>query len=334
MPIYIDDIPLRELGFIGDRRVQAALEAICREAGNSPVSSRNCWKYVIKHLAPLLPLEHREAFDSRDDTDWDTLNIAYIDLAGRSMGTDHMLMSMATVVKILFRHTTRPPREEKAFAPLEVAYFHQMSNCIRQHGLPESESRQERHPDVFKFCILCWRTTVPNRLFCAEHGSFAGVGSTTVTGLVGKEASTYQARKKQAVRQQPQFVSLIREMTTKEVLEFHNSSFNADVLFPATGRCEWLIRRRPAVWGLLEGARVPLNDENLVENFLSLFHDSSRQVGQVRLGYEAVNSTLIEMPELIWPMVLRAEAWHQVREHVVQKRGGFRKNAGRRKKAA
>lgn len=157
-------------------------------------------------------------------------------------------------------------------------------------------------------------------------------GTVKVSGVVGKEASTHTSRRKQAARQKSQFDTAIREMTTNEVLEFHNSNFDADVLFPTSTRCDWLAKRRPNVWRLLSEAETEITDENIVSLLLKLLHNPPDRNESVRRVYDGVNQILLLKPELIWPMVLRAEAWHKVRNEVQQGRGGLRNNAGRPRK--
>jgi hypothetical protein len=310
-----------------------ALNAISLESGKSPVSPSNAWRFALKHLKPLLPAEHHVVFDGRYGTGWEALSIAYADLASRSMGRDVFLMNMATAIKILHTYTTRPPRENLVVPLLEVAYFHQMSDCLKPTVRPLIESDIERNAAVFRFCIGCWRTSNPNRLLCSEHASVIVDGTLEVSGVVGKEASTHISRRKQAARQKSKFDAAIREMTTNEVLEFHNSNFAADVLFPKSGRCDWLARRRPNVWRLLTDAETTITDENVVPLLLKLLHNPPGRNESVRRVYDGVNQILLLEPELIWPMVLRAEAWHKVRNAVQQGRGGLRKNAGRPKKS-
>lgn len=333
MPLYLEDVPPQTVSFLLERSIISALNAIALAADKSPVSPSNAWRFALKHLKPLLSDEHHEVFDGRYGMGWDALSIAYADLASRSMGSDEFLMNMATAVKILYRHTTRPPRENLAMSLLEVAYFHQMSDCLTPTIRPLIETGIERNAAVFRFCIGCWRTSNPNRLLCSEHASVVVDGTVKVSGVVGKEASTHTSRRKQAARQKSQFDAAIREMTTNEVLEFHNSNFAADVLFPATGRCDWLARRRPNVWRLLTEAETAVTDENIVALLLKLLHNPPGRNESVTRVYDGVNQILLLKPELIWPMVLRAEAWHKVRNEVQQGRGGPRKNAGRPKKS-
>lgn len=333
MPLYLEDVPPQTVLSLSEQPIISALNTIALAAGKSPVSPSNAWRFALKHLKPLLSTEHHAAFDGRYGMGWDALSIAYADLACRSMGRDVFLMDMATAVNVLYRHTTRPPRENLAMPLLEVTYFHQMSDCLKPTVRPLTGTDIERNAAVFRFCMSCWRASNPNRILCSEHAFVKVDGTVKVSGVIGKEASTPTSRRKQAARQKSQFDAVIREMTTNEVLEFHNSNFAADVLFPISGRCDWFARRRPNVWRLLTDAEMAITDRNVVPLLLKLLHNPPGRNESVRRVYDGVNQILLSQPELIWPMVLRAEAWHKVRNEVQQGRGGLRKNAGRPKKS-
>lgn len=139
------------------------------------------------------------------------------------------------------------------------------------------------------------------------------------------------SRRRQAHRLKRNFDIAISKSMTKEVMEFHESEFTADVLLPRSGRNEWLVRRRPRVGQLLRETGVAIGDDNIIEHLLALLHDSASMKGAWRSTYMMVNTTIIQMPELIWPILARAESWLLVSEQTRKNWGGKRKNSGRRK---
>lgn len=47
---------------------------------------------------------------------------------------------------------------------------------------------------------------------------------------------------------------------------------------------------------------------------LTLLHDSGAMQGVWRSTYVRVDTTIIQVPELIWPILVRAESWLLVRD--------------------
>ena len=91
------------------------------------------------------------------------------------------------------------------------------------------------------------------------------------------------------------------------------------------------MRRRPLVASLLSELRSEINDDNIVGLLLKLLHDPETMQGVWKLTYLRFNTNVIEVPELIWPMLVRAEAWFLVRSETRKNWGGVRKNSGRQK---
>lgn len=289
------------------------------------------WKMACLYLKPLLPVEHQEVLSARPRVTWDTISMAYVELRGRSKGCDIRLMAVATAVRILYSHTRDPPREEEAPELLEVMYFFQMCDHAKlslkkQYGRPDG-----RGSELFRLCKFCWRTTVSGRQICFQHASMVVDGTADATAAFSDEAKARASRRKLANRQKQDFDVAISKLLTQEVMEFHQTEFTADVLLPQSGRMKWLSKRRPWVAKLLKDTGAEVRDDNFAAHVLALLHDSAPMPEVWQSTYEMVNTTINQAPELIWPILARAESWLVVRNFSRKNWGGKRENSGRRK---
>lgn len=260
--------------------------------------------------------------------------MTYVELLERSNGDNVDLMNVATGVKILYHHTTHPPREEESAPLLEVMYFFLMCDYAKSPLKKLYGGQDGRGAGLYRFCKYCWRAAISGRLICYEHASTVVDGSAEVPAALTVEAKTSSSRRKQANRQKQDFDAAISKLTTKEIMEFHESLFTADVLFPQSGRYEWLVHRRPKVAQLLVEIGVAVSDDNIVEHLLTLLHDSVAMQGVWQSTYVRVNTTIIQVPELIWPILVRAESWLLVRDQTRKNWGGKRENSGRPKSSS
>jgi hypothetical protein len=332
LPLYLEDISARNGGVWLTPAAWHALLAITREVAGQPVTPRIAWNQACRHLRPLLPPEHQDIFAASRRVNWGLLPAAYAQLLGRSNGEIFDLMSAATATEILYRHTTRPPREHDAPQPVEVFYFFQMCGHAKLPMNAASFGIEGGAAGLFRFCKYCWRMSIPGREICNDHASELVGTTTAVRGALQGEAKTPVSRRKQANRQRQRFDAEISRLMTAEVMEFHTSEFAADVLLPGVGRLEWLKRRRPKVAELLLGSEKDIQDDNMISLLLKLLHAPGLKRGAWEFAYRQVNSTIAQVPELIWPMLVRAEAWFCVRNEIRQKWGGARKNSGRPKR--
>lgn len=331
MPLYLDKISVATENHSEVHAVWKALLAIKSEVAERPVSPRMAWKLACLHFRPLLPFEHQDVLSSRPRVNWDTISIAYVELLGRSKGINIDLMNVATGVNILYHHTTHPPREKESAPLLEVTHFFLMCSYAKSPLEKLYGGHNRGGAGLYRFCKYCWRTAIPGRLICYEHASIVVDRSAEIPAAPTLEVKSSSSRRKQANRQKQDFDTAISQLTTKEVMEFHESLFTADVLFPQSGRYEWLERRRPKVAQLLIEIGVEVSDNNIVEHLLTILHDSGTMQGIWRSTYVRVNTTIIQVPELIWPILVRAESWLLVRDQTRKNWGGKRENSGRPK---
>ncbi|MEQ1560786.1 MAG: hypothetical protein ABL933_17865 [Methyloglobulus sp.] len=109
-------------------------------------------------------------------------------------------------------------------------------------------------------------------------------------------------------------------MLTKETIKFHESNFGDPILLPDNGRWAWLNLRRPLVAQLLLEDNKPIDDKTIIDSLLAVLHSPENLTGTLLKPYIRANGHIKENPILIWPMLLRAEAWLTVR---AQKRGNW-----------
>lgn len=117
----------------------------------------------------------------------------------------------------------------------------------------------------------------------------------------------------------------MNRILTKEVTEFHEGLFTPVVPFPEQGIATWLTERRPSLWQLLGERQQELNDGNAV----GMLHSPDGLPSKSHQIYRQINRHLQKHPQLIWPMLIRAEGWHRCREKVRGQWGGKRSGAGR-----
>lgn len=325
MPLYfsLDD---DDLSFSSE--VRLGLKQIERNTRGIAVTPRIALSQIRQQLFPLLPREHDAVIDSLSTPTWEDVLFVFVELAFRSEGTDKRLIEVAQAVKLIHSHSTRQPRDLAFPEFVEVMYFLQMHG---HHGTPV---RHLCNPDevgncaIFRFCKYCWRLAVPTKRLCLVHQP-----STEEIRKAVERGNTLQKRDslyKEAARQKKKFDEAIQNLLTKEVLEFHESNFKADVLFPQIGIRPWLLKRRPALCRNLGKFLDLSSDETSVNLLLDSLHSSTGMPVQVTTAYENANSMIRKHPPLIWPMLLRAEAWHMTREHLASNWGGRRERAGRK----
>ena len=236
MPLYVNDKDI-VTGFTNAQVVEA-LRSIAAISLDDAITPALALRLIRHYLRPLAPVEGQAAFDKRRKASWDSIFFLYVDLASLSKN-DNGLWQVACAVKLVHSHTTHPPRDFE-FLPIEVNAFLELTGRLR---LPIEAIRYpagNRDIDPLRFCTLCWRQPLPGRTLCGHH---APSGPERVKDDERPAASRY----KEGVRQKDLFEKTVNRVLTRESIEFHESSFSAQVLFPERSIAAWLIERRPAV---------------------------------------------------------------------------------------
>lgn len=325
MPLYFnfdrDDLAFSNDVLQGLKQIELATRGIS-------VTPRIALSQIRQQLFPLLPRENDDVIDSLSVPTWDDVLFVFAELVSRSEGTDKRLIEVAQAVRLIHSHSARQPRELAFPDFVEVTYFLQMHDHHRTPVRHLCKPDEVGNCVIFRFCKYCWRQAVPAKRLCLVHQP-----STEEIRKAVERGNTRQKRDalyKEASRQKKKFDEAVQSIVTKEVLEFHDTSFKADVLFPKSGIRPWLLKRRPALCRNLGKLLDLSSDEAVVNLLLEFLHCSSGMPIQVATAYENTNSIIRNCPQLIWPMLVRAEAWHMAREHLANNWGGRRDGAGRK----
>jgi hypothetical protein len=165
---------------------------------------------------------------------------------------------------------------------------------------------------------------VPGRLICATHTA----GDKHVTIKLGDQEDSNVnlpfTDYKESRRQKKPFDKTLNQILTKEILEFHDSHFTAPILMPDENIWQWLSIRRPLLSDLLLAQNKAIDDEQVIDSLLLLLH---KPIGLTETQYQPylkANALIKTYPILLWPMLLRAEAWLTARKALRDNWGGKR----------
>jgi hypothetical protein len=93
--------------------------------------------------------------------------------------------------------------------------------------------------------------------------------------------------------------------------------FTTPILLPAQNIAQWLSNQRPQIWQLLAERQKEVTDDNAIRILLDQLHSPEGLPPEAYSVCCLINQHLLEHPQLLWPMLIRAE-W-----------GGKREGAGR-----
>ncbi|MFA6041412.1 MAG: hypothetical protein WC733_07900, partial [Methylophilus sp.] len=117
----------------------------------------------------------------------------------------------------------------------------------------------------------------------------------------------------------------INQILTKETIAFHESNFNDPLLLPTEHVSPWLFERRPLVAKLLIDQNLTTGDDEIIDNLLLALHSPTMLTDSLLKPYLMANQHIKHHPQLIWLMLLRAEAWLTTRSKRRGNWGGNRK---------
>jgi len=327
MPLYLDSSTI-EARF--REPVAKAMLEIKHAMDGKAVTPSLAARLIKDHLLPLIAPEHRDVFTVGKAPSWDDIAHAYPTLAFRSEGQKGVLTGVASAVNAIWTHTKSPPRDFVISNPIEITYFFHLCEHLNI-SVKHLRYRNGSSFDLFCFCKCCWRRPVPGRSICPVHT----LGSNHVSGTDSDKELHHNdlgsLEYKEGKRQQARFDAALNEILTQEVMEFHDSEFSAQILLPATAIKDWLALRRPHLKEALALEWESVTDESLIDTLLNTLHNSERMAFSVKQAYDQANAMFRDNPILIWPMLLRAEAWLVARQERHGNWGGRRKKAGRKK---
>lgn len=280
MPLYLEDLPPG----VYSRPMVAVLTMIALDVEDKPINPATAAELIRHFVALLLPPEHHGLLALQGQPTWDKVELIQHELA--IAAHTHQLEELVeayAVVDLLYHHSTRPPREKRPAETVEVASFLRMVGYARLGSVPRGAIVDGREVDLLKFCKYCWRPAASAALVCRFHS-------------VQKRGNAVAAAQyKQAQRLQRSFEALVNRLGTDAELAFHDSDFTSPVFFPASGASEWLTLHRPKLHEALINAG--LAKWTLAQLCGYLYDD------------EGVAQQLLDRPQILTPVTLRAEAW-------------------------
>jgi hypothetical protein len=323
MPLYIDDTEIESRFCVP---VALALKAIKSHMQGRAVTPSLALSLMKKYFQPLIPECHQDVLGNLTQASWEDLEFTYAEMVFRSGQPSGQLSEIAVSINLICIFTTHPPRVFPDHETIEITYFLQICRQLKL-GIEDSVRYSDNGRfDVLRACKYCWRQPVPGRFICSTHTA----GDKHVTIKLGDQEDSNVTLSftdyKESRRQKKAFDKTLNQILTKEVLEFHDSQFTAPILMADKYIWQWLSDRRPLLSELLLDQNKTKDDDHIVGNLLSLLHSPIGLTEIQHRPYLKTNTLIKAYPILIWPMLLRAEAWLTTRKKLRDNWGGKRNN--------
>jgi hypothetical protein len=321
MPLHIDDA---EIDFRFCPPVAHALKTIKSEMAGYSVTPSLALRLMKDNFQLLIPEMHRDVLGHMAKATWEELHWTYAEMAFRSGQPTGLLTDIAVAINLICTLTTNPPRDFPNPETIEVTYF--LQTCGHLHlNIKHLRYLDNGAFDVLRACKYCWRQPVPGRFICSTHTAGDKYNSIALDAEEESLTRSPFAGYKESSRQKKLYDQMLNKILTKEVLEFHESHFTSMILLPEQDIWNWLKEKRPLVGQLILTQEKPISDDLIVDSLLSILHNPDGLSVSHQQPYIKTNSLISSNPPLIWPMLLRAEAWLVVREVLRGRWGGKRK---------
>lgn len=288
MPLYLEDVET------WPERYQFVLPLMALGIGGQPVNPAMAMELIRTFVAPILAEQHAALLEPEGQPSWQQIHFMYAKLVFESnRGADVDVLSAASIIDILFKHTTRPARELTFPRFVEVSSFRRVCGYL---GLPMAEPTVEfgEGPrQLYAFCKYCWLPEV-------SHGvcHFHSTRTLPLAPAKGQPPCGITSLK-QGQRLRAAFDSQVLALATKEELALHDSNFVAPVLLPPSGLRSWLKDRRPALAALVgEGTSKP--DTHALADLLATLYGARGGAAAQAIGGAVY---------LLTPVTTRAEGW-------------------------
>lgn len=289
MPFYLEDVDISALTAVE----RSVLREIAGEIGESVVNPSMALSLIHRFLTPLLAAGQHELLRVVGQPSWDRIHTLYPQLAFASnKGQDRQLIAAATLVHLLFLHTTRPPRDVQFPPFVELSSFRRIAGYLKLPVVSPSLLVGEHQLDLYKFCQYCWLPARARDL-CALHSIKPGN-----LGRFGKQSACGHTTQKQGNRLKELFDMCTLAFVSQEELDFHESDFALPVMFPPSGLAAWLCERRPFLGA--EFTQRHTSGANPLDTLLSILYGS-----QGNLVAESIGGAV----HLLTPITARAEGW-------------------------
>lgn len=321
MPLYISVAEIQRRFCLP---VANALIAIKFEMQDHAVTPSLALSLMKKYFQPLIPECHQDVLGHMTQVSWINLHWAYPEMVFRGGQPSGLLADIAKSINLICTSTTYPPRDFPNNETIEVTYFLQICRQLKLAVEDSTRYSDNGKFDVLRACKYCWRQPVPGRFICSTHTAGDKHATIKLGTHEDSDASLPFTDYKESRRQKKIFDEMLNKILTKEVLEFHDSQFTAPTLIPSVGIRQWLSVRRPLLSELLLAQNKAIDDDQIVDSLLSLLHNPIGLTETQYQPYIKTNTFIKTYPILMWPMLLRAEAWLFARKSLRNNWGGKR----------
>jgi hypothetical protein len=290
-----------------------ALRKIALEVDRKAVNPAIAITLLKRYVAPLIEPQHRQLLDIQGQPTWAKLHWCYPKMIFASeKGADVGLLAAATIVRFVFENSVAPSRKFSFPKFLEVSSFRRMADYVNLQHQPSTGYLHKKPVDFLKFCKYCWRPSIKSNGLCVAHS--INNRSEEYSTALGEDSAKY----KKAQRLHPAFEIQLNKLTTNEELAFHNSDFVLQVFCPKDSMADWIKTRRPCLAAKVNTKWVDTTDQEFLKNLWSALY-----------GESSVPALIQDMPQLLTPVTLRAEAWLRA-EFDHPKWGGERNGASKK----
>jgi hypothetical protein len=321
MPLYLDDekIKLRL-----SAPVAGALILIKNEMQHHAVTPSFALGLMKRHFQPLLPVEHQDILSKMTKPTWTDIYFAFVEMVFRGGQPTGLLADVGASIKFIFTFTTLPYREHHFTEKIEINHFLDVCRSLKIDINLYPRYSDDGKFDVWRACKYCWRQPVPGRLICPTHTAGSKHTFIKLEGVRNVPTNSAYTDYKQGARQKKAYDEAIHTALNQELNEFYVDGFTIDSLIPPVGIWDWMNIRRPELAQLLSDQKKPIDDQSIIDSLLSLLHSPEGLTETQQKPYLRANEIIRANPILIWPMLLRAEAWLSVRKNLSSNKGGMR----------
>lgn len=295
MPLFLDDHLIESFSWYG----LEVLYSIQKELADKLVTPTIAFSAIKKWVLPHCDQLAKDLIEQLSQPGWLDLYEMYLKIDYST--TSDETREMAEIIELIVTFSKLPPRKVSPRQSLDTTYY--LITC-EDRGKNINQIRYtENGLDVFKFCKYCWRHPVPGRYICAHHSA---------------HSSDYLA----SYRIKQLFDWYTFEKSSLETFEFLDGTNHYPYFLPANGIYNWLLKRRPHLADRLQSGALPLNDKNIVSSLLEMLQPTHEYHWSTLEACKEVNERMLRHPDLIWPMLIRAEAWFELREQINNNWGG------------
>lgn len=296
MPLFLDDYQIES--FSG--QALEVLISIQEELADKLVTPNIALSAIKKWLLPHCDLAARDLIQKLSQPSWLELHETYLKIASDFSGISDEMRELAAIIDLIVAQSKSPPRKTSPRQSLDSTYY--LVTC-KQLGKDIQRIRYTKSGiDVLSFCKYCWRHPAPGKNICPHH-------------------ATHSSEYRESYRIKQMFDCYTFERSSLESLVFLDGEFNSYFL-PTTDIYTWLLKRRPHVADHLKSVGLRLNDKQIVGSLLKTLQPTQGYHWSALEACKEVNEWILRHPELIWPMLLRAETWFEMRTKIKNNWGG------------